>query len=478
MPDNKPTSRRRFLTAGSGISAAAILAACGDAANTPTTGESATAVPAAANATAVPAAATSAPAAATDAPAAPETTAPTTAATTADGETVLLVRPDIKGAYAAEAAVAAWNAQFPNKIRLDESGDGVDTKIQAAQAAGDLIWSGYAIIAVPWETQTYVKRGLIQPLDDYIAASTVPDAEKVVPAIIPTILESSKYEGKQYGIPGNVGSIALAWQTKVFEEVGIEKQPETWDEVYEAAKKIKAAKPELTPFDSANSPLCDLYAMIWGGQPDPYNADGLVDITGDTAVAALEWQRKMVQEELMPAVHKDSFGNWLKGGTAMITSFDVAGTLYEQTFGAGSAKTGTTFFKNAGETQAGVPFWMNASVLLNKAKNPQAMTDFYLWWFGPNNKENGKQIATVAAKPCYQYTYDEFIKNDPAQAWQLQGIELIRNSKPFNVNVPNGTEQSTTTPYIEQYLDVSQNLDARETMQKAIDDIKSALETT
>lgn len=466
MSDQKRLSRRQFLaTAGSGLAASAILAACGNAAST----GGATAVPAEAPAAT---AATAAPAAATSAPAAPAATAPAAAAA---GGAVLLARPDIKGAYAMEAAVAAWNAEFPTKLTLDESSDGVDTKIQAAQAADDLIWSGYSIIAMPWETQTYVKRSIIQPLDSYIAASTVPDADKVLAAIIPTVRDSSQYDGKQYGIPGNVGSVALAWQTQIFKDVGIAEQPQTWEELYEAAKKIKAAKPDLMPFDVAASPLCDLYAMIWGAQDDPYNSDGLIDIAGPAAVEALGWLQKMVEEELMPPVHADSFGNWLKGGTAMILSFDVAGTLYEQTFGPGTATTGTTIFKTKGEAKAGVPFWMNASVLLDKAKSPQVITDFYLWWFGPNNKANGKQIATVAAKPAYEYTYEEFIKPDPAQAWQIVGIDLIRVSKGFSLTTPNGTEQTITGPYIEQVIDPAQRADPKESMESALADIKAEL---
>ena len=317
----------------------------------------------------------------------------------------MLIRPDIKGAYAAEAAVEGFNKSFPTKIVLEEppQGESADKKIQAAQAAGDLLWSGYAVMETPWATKEYVTRKLIQPLDDLIKSSSIPNADKVIPGIIPTILESSKYEGRQYSIPGNVGSIAMAWQSKVFEEVGLKEQPITWDEIYTAAKLIKEKKPELTPFDSALSPLCDLYAMIWGGQDNPFNADGLVDIAGPVGVEAVQWMQKMVKEGLMPTGTRDAFGNWLKGGTAMIISFDVAGTLDEKTFGAGSGPTGTTIFKEKGKTAAGVPFWMNALVTLNGAKNPQGMTDFYLWWVGPDNKASGKQFAEVAAKPCYEY---------------------------------------------------------------------------
>lgn len=388
---------------------------------------------------------------------------------------MLLIRSDIKSAYAAEEAVKEFNKNFSTKITLQEPNKGADSEIQAAQAAGNLPWSGFAVMETPWLTKQYVSRGLIQPIDDLIKSSAIPNADKVIPAIVPTILDSSKYDGKQYAIPGNVGSIALAWQAKLLDDVGVKEPPTTWDEVYETAKKLKEKNPKLTSFDSAFSPLCDLYAMIWGGQDNPFNADGLVDITSPISIEALQWMQKMVKEELMPATHNDSFSNWLKGSTAMIISYDVAGTLFEKAFGKGTGPTGTSLFREKGSTRAGVPFWMNAMVVLNGAKNPQGMTDFYLWWVGPDNKASGRQFAEVAAKPCYEYQYKEFIEGKPEQAWQLQGIDLVRKSVGFNVNQPTTTQFDPTRVQIEKALNPASGIDATSAMEQALADVKSAV---
>lgn len=440
------TSRRRFLQLASAGTISALLAACDAVAPTAAPDTAKTPEP-------------------TDAPAAGGIS-----------EAVLLIRNDIKSAYAAEEAVKEFNSRFPTRITLEEPlNEGADTKIQAAQAAGNLPWSGYAVMETPWFTKQYVTRGLIQPIDDLVNSSAIPNANKVLPGIIPTILDSSKYDGKQYAIPGNVGSIALAWQAKVLDEVGIKEQLTTWDEIYEVAKKIKEKNPRLTPFDAAFSPLCDLYAMIWGGQDNPFNVDGLVDITGPVSIEAVQWMQKMVKEDLMPAMHNDAFGNWLKGGTAMILSYDVAGTLYEKTFGKGSGPTGMTIFKEKGKPHAGVPFWMNAMVVLSGAKNPQGMTDFYLWWVGPDNKASGKQFAEVAAKPCYEYQYKDFIEGKPEQAWQLQGIDLIRKSVGFNVNQPTTAQFDPTRAQIERALNPQANVDAEAAMAQALIDVKAAV---
>lgn len=396
------------------------------------------------------------------------------------GEIHLLIRTDIRAAYAADAAVQGWMEAYPDRpVILDEATDATDTKIQAAQAAGDLIWDGFAVIEGPWAITNWVNRRLIVPLDDLIAASTIPDADKVVPAIIPSVLESSKFNGEQYTIPGNVGSVALGWYTKPLEDAGIE-PPESltwsWDEVRAAAEKIKETSPDLTPFDFACSALCDLMAMIWGATNEPITDEGLVDWTGEASIAALKWQQEMVKDGLMPAVHTDSFGNWLKGGTAILSSFDVHGTMAQQAFGIDAAATGLNMRRDASDPKAGCPFWLNGSVVLNQAKNPQGMIDFYLWWFGPNNKGNGQQIANVAAKPAYQYTYDEFIVGNEAQEWQLPGIELVRDSVPFPTNLYFGIQNTVASSWIQKALDPNNNLSAEEAMASALEEMREEID--
>lgn len=395
----------------------------------------------------------------------------------------LLIRDDIKSAYAAEEAVKLWESQFPAKVTLDVPPGGADVsqKIQAAQAAGDLVWDGFSVMEVPWNTSEWVSRGLIVPLDDLIATSKVADARKVIEGIIPSIKESLKLDGKQYSIPGNVGSVSLAWMTEPLATAGVTEGPVSWQEVHDAAAKIYESSPDFTPFDSAGTPLSDLWSMIWGASDKPITDDGLVDIGGEASIAAIEWMKQMVSEELMPptrtaigAATNQNFQDWQKGATAMITSFDVAATINQQTFGADAAAPGLNMRKDKDQVHAGTPFWVNASVVLNKAKNPQGMTDFLLWWFSPSNEATGKQIATVAAKPCYQYTYDSFVATSPEHKWELDAIEVVRNSVPFPATNTNTIQQKSTQPWVEKAI--SGDVDPSEAMQSALKDIQAELD--
>lgn len=395
-----------------------------------------------------------------------------------------LCRTDIKGAYAADKAVIEWNKNQKSQVTMDEPPQGdISQKIQAAQAAGELIWDGFSVMETPWATVEWVKRGLIAPMDDYIKGSKIANADKVVPGIIPTIKESVSYEGKQYGIPGNVGSSALAWYWEPVRKAGFEEKFKsganiTWDDIYTAAKKIKETSPEFTPFSFAIETLTLHFPMIWGAKDSPTDADGIVDIRSEESLNALEWARKMVDEKLMPGTSTDQFGNWLKKGIAIISCFDVAGTMAQQTFGMDAADTGVNFFPTADSTHGGCPFWINSSVLLNKAKNPQGMLDFYLWWFGPDNDATGEQITKVAAKPCYQYTYDKFVKGKPEYAWEQKGIDLVAKSKWFPVNTVWGIENTSATASIQKLLAPETTFSrdvAKAEMDKCYADIKDQL---
>ena len=388
-----------------------------------------------------------------------------------------LCRADIRPAYAADEAIETWNANNESQVVVDEpvADAPVDVRVQAAQAAGDLPWDGFAVVSAPRATVPWQRRGLFQPFDDYIASSLIPNADKVLPAIIPTIKQSVSIEGKVYGIPGNVGSIQLAWFVEPLEAIGVTEQLETWDEVYEAAVKVKETSPELMPFGSAGGPICDLYSIIWGSMDDPFDAEDLVDIRSEESIWGLAWMRKMVEEGLMYDTPNTGLSQWLRRDWAMITSFDVAGTMAQQTFGMDAVENGIALRRWKGEPKAGTPFWINSCVLFDKCNNPQGMTDFYLWWFGPDNDVTGKQITEVAAKPCYTYTYEKFVQGQPEFEWQNTAIDLVANSAWFRETIHQPTQETITRQYLDRVYDLQMAFEPQAWMDECYEEIKEEI---
>src|SRR5690606_18414815 len=109
-----------------------------------------------------------------------------------------LVRPDLRLVFAIDAAVEDWNAAFAPQVVLHELAGDAEAAMESAIAAGEPSWDGFAMIEAPWIIAPWVHRGWIQPLDDLILVSSIPDADQVIPAILPSVLSASQYEGHQY----------------------------------------------------------------------------------------------------------------------------------------------------------------------------------------------------------------------------------------------------------------------------------------
>ncbi|MCD9022391.1 ABC transporter substrate-binding protein [Cohnella silvisoli] len=82
-------------------------------------------------------------------------------------------------------------------------------------------------------TASYAKKGMLEPLDEYIAKSNY-DVSDFVPAA----LEGGKYQGKQYALPINVNFNLMFYNKKLFADAGIVDPPKTSDELLADAVKL------------------------------------------------------------------------------------------------------------------------------------------------------------------------------------------------------------------------------------------------
>lgn len=490
-------TRRRFVGVAALGGLSALLAACGSSPSaSPTTAPAATSAPA--PTAAAPAAQTSAPTA-TTAAAATTAPAPTSAATSAAGATTptavaqaaasskplgeihFLCRPDIVTAYGAEDAVKRFmQSHSGTTVTLDKPPQGADllTKLRAAIASSSLVWDGYAVVETPWNIPQWADAQVIVPLDDLIKSSTEPDASKLLPGVIPSIGQAIQYKGKVFSIPGNVGTSVLQWYWEPLKAVGYNKQPATWDETYDAAKKIKAQfGNKWIPFAENATPLCSLFELAWAAiPPDQLFTNGLINIQHAGAIDALTWMKKMVTEGLMLPTDKNSNEDWDRKTVAMLMSYDVKGEDAQKTYGYDAADTGVNIYPKAGVINSGAPFWMNGSVVFNKAKNPQGMMDFYGWWFGPSNLPAQQVLVATAAKPCYSYSYDQVVKDDPKFAWQKVGIDLVAKSVPFPANTYFNIESAAIGPWQDKFLASGSDLTAQAAMKSAAQDVQDKIQ--
>lgn len=460
-------SRRRFAGLALAGGASVLLAACSGGT---------TAAPTAASSTGSSQTGSSASSATKAAPNAQASSAK------AGGEIHYLCRADIVTAYGAEAAIKGFMDSHPGtKITLDKppqtSTTPLLTKLRAAIASDSLVWDGYSVMEVPYNTAQWVEGQVIQPLDSLITASQEKDATKLIPGIIPTIKQSSSYKGKLYAIPGNVGSVVLQWYWEPLKGIGLTKQPTTWDATYEAATKIKAKYPKWIPIAQDSEPLTGLITRMYTAIPpkELYTSDGLLNLKHQGAIDSMNWLKKMADEGLMPPTDQNVVDDWNRKTVAMLISYDVMGEDAQKTYGYDAAATGVTFTPKEGVLNSGTPFWMNSSVVLNKAKNPQGMADFFIWWFGPSNSAAQQTLVATAAKPCYSYTYDKYVKGNDKFAWEQTGIDLVAKSVPTPVNTYWTIELDAIKPWEDKFLAKGSTLSAEQALQGMSKDISDKI---
>lgn len=113
--------------------------------------------------------------------------------------------------------VVNWSNLF-QKLQTDISGN----------ANADI-----SIIGTRWLLD-FVRDDLVEPLDGHMSAD-------FKDRFIGTFLKPSQIKGSTYGLPMAASARAMFYNKKMLTEAGFPDGPKTWDEVVQAAQKIKAA---------------------------------------------------------------------------------------------------------------------------------------------------------------------------------------------------------------------------------------------
>lgn len=112
-----------------------------------------------------------------------------------------------------EVQIVSWaniDQQSSTMIQNNQAPDILNLNAYASYAADDLLWSAEEVLS-----------------------------DEIQEDILDTFVEYGTYDGSFYGFPDLASARALFYNTDLFEEAGIEGAPTTWDELHEAAQKVK-----------------------------------------------------------------------------------------------------------------------------------------------------------------------------------------------------------------------------------------------
>ncbi|MGJ7442158.1 ABC transporter substrate-binding protein [Aquipuribacter sp. MA13-6] len=164
---------------------------------------------------------------------------------------------------------------------------------------------------------TNAARDVIIPLDDLTDALDLSADD-----FTEEVWDAGVYDDQRYGIPLDVHSLAMYWNTEHFEAAGITEPPTDEASFLAALDALQAAGYE-NPFWMPTLWPSHLYflSLTWQNGGDPYAGDGSSATFADEAgVAAMEWQRSIVEDGYSPPdVAIDSQYQAFKNGETSIT---------------------------------------------------------------------------------------------------------------------------------------------------------------
>jgi multiple sugar transport system substrate-binding protein len=151
--------------------------------------------------------------------------------------------------------------------------------------------------------------GLLQP---FLFADKLMDVSDIAEQIgkdeggwYPAAKEAAVQNGKWIAIPhSNIGQL-MNWRTDWFAEVGVKKFPDSWEELYEVGKKLKA-KGHPFGFELGHG-FGDnhgwLYPLLWSYGGHEVEADGkTVTIDSDETAKAIDFARKFFKDTMFDDV--------------------------------------------------------------------------------------------------------------------------------------------------------------------------------
>ena len=207
--------------------------------------------------------------------------------------------------------VKGFEAKNPNiKVKVTNAGTNKDeynalsNAIEAGSGAPDIAQIEY--YALP----EYVIRGHLENLSD-LGASDFKDF------YTPGTWSSVNINDGVYALPMDSGPMAWFYNKGVFDKAGVDPtQVRTWDDFYEAAKKIRAVDSYITS-DSGDAGFFDSMTWLAGATPFETSKDGetvTINLTGDKNVKTFTdfWQ-KLLDEGLLDTKTVGWTDDWNKG---------------------------------------------------------------------------------------------------------------------------------------------------------------------
>ncbi|MCM3042153.1 sugar ABC transporter substrate-binding protein [Paenibacillus motobuensis] len=180
---------------------------------------------------------------------------------------------DVNSSSSEQKLADEFNASHPNiEVKFEPvPGDGYATKLTTSLASGtapDVFLIGEG------DFYAYVDKGVVEPLDDYVAKDSSFDLKMYQQDLI----DMERINDKLYYLPKDFNPLALWYNKRIFDEAGIAYPSDewTWDDLIATAQKLtKQENNKYTQFGfNAGTWEYPIYTYLWAYGTDIANEEG------------------------------------------------------------------------------------------------------------------------------------------------------------------------------------------------------------
>jgi len=380
----------------------------------------------------------------------------------------ILESPWAVGEIPFDRTAREWSAEHDGvTVKIEGKAEGWDTKLFAQISAGTVPWSAIGIVnALDIPMSRWVRIPMIQPMDDYIAASKEEGADVMLADMIDVVKQDGMYEGKFYSLPYSWENITFNWRVDYFNAIGVTESPATYEDLLDACLELKkwGAAEQIYPTSFAGHVHTDSWAIISGMMDNCYTDDGLLNWESPEMEEALAWQYKLVvEEELTPPHGSDGWLDaYYSGKVASVQAQSSRGVWGQMAFGADKVASSLVPAKAKGYIGSGTPMWGNATSLIEKAPYPQEAMDYLIYTMGPQNVGFQKIVIRTGKTPIYESIYRDVIAVDPkfrTYQWMVSQLENVRGSvvvpRSFEFVIENTAYHKHMAPFLEKGAGIS-----------------------
>lgn len=207
-----------------------------------------------------------------------------------DGDTTLKVIAADYGDSTANSSQKYWN-KLARAFEAKNGGIKVEVKVyswtEVDRRVADMVKSGQAPdIAQIGAYADYAAQGKLYRADEMLAIPTQA-------GFITSIAQAGEVRRVQYGVPFVASARLLFYNKKLFDQAGISSAPTSWDELKEAAARLKASGVKIPYALPLGPEECQAETMMWmlsggGGYTD---ANGSYTIDSAQNIETFEWLR-------------------------------------------------------------------------------------------------------------------------------------------------------------------------------------------